>query len=92
MLGTERMLMRKTSQHRNNVFLIALGDAVRNRRVDLLLTQQALADIAGLHRTHVTDIEAGHRNLAMLTLLRIAKALDLPLSELIRAAEAMQEA
>jgi transcriptional regulator with XRE-family HTH domain len=83
-------LMRKTKQQKKNVFLIALGDAVRERRIDLLLTQEGLGVAAGLHRTYVTDIESGKRNVATLTLLRIAEALKLPLSDLILAAEAMR--
>lgn len=83
-------LMRKTKQQKKNVFLIALGDAVRDRRIDLLLTQEGLGVAAGLHRTYVTDIESGKRNVATLTLLRIAEALKLPLSDLILAAEAMR--
>jgi transcriptional regulator with XRE-family HTH domain len=83
-------LMRKSKQQKTNVFLIALGDAVRERRIDLLLTQEGLGVAAGLHRTYVTDIESGKRNVATLTLLRIAEALKLPLSDLILAAEALQ--
>lgn len=78
--------MRKTKQ-RSDPFLIAFGEVIRNRRIDLLMTQEALAHSADLHRTYITEVEAGHRNLATLTLLRIAAALDLPLSELIHSAE-----
>ena len=59
----------------------------RNRRLGLLLSQAALADDAGVHRTYITDIEAGHRNLSTFMLLRVAEALRLPLSELIGATE-----
>ncbi len=64
---------------------------MRNRRVDLLLTQEELAYSAGLHRTYVTDIESGKRNVSALTLLRIADALGLPLSKLIRTAKAVPD-
>ena len=53
---------------------------MRNRRVDLNLTQAELADSAKLHRTYVTDIEAGHRNLSMLTYGRLTEALSCALS------------
>lgn len=55
--------MRKSKQHRKNRDLEALGDAIRNRRVDLELTQNELGELAVLHRTYVTDIEGGLRHL-----------------------------
>lgn len=79
--------MRRKDKHRNDLFLIAFGEVVRNRRLGLFLSQAALADDAGVHRTYITDIEAGHRNLSTFMLLRVAKALRLPLSELIHATE-----
>jgi transcriptional regulator with XRE-family HTH domain len=56
---------------------------MRNRRVDLKLTQEEVGTAARLHRTYVTDIENGLRNVSFLTLMRLAKALDCPLSLLI---------
>jgi len=79
--------MRKSKQHRKNGDLKALGDAICNRRVDLALTQQELGDVALLHRTYVTDVEAGLRNTSYLTLKRIATGLKCSLSILISAAE-----
>ncbi len=75
--------MRKLKQRRKNDALLSLGEAVRNRRVDLLLTQEQVAENAELHRTYVTDIEGGLRNLSFLTLLRLARALRCPLSKII---------
>lgn len=78
--------MQKSKQHKKRA-LQALGLAVRNRRLDLSLSQQELGDLADLHRTHVTDIEGGLRNLSFLTLLRVAKGLNCSLAELIGDAE-----
>ena len=78
--------MQKSKQHRKKA-LKALGEAIRNRRVDLELTQEELGVVVELHRTYVTDIEGGLRNLSFLTLLRFAKGLNCPLSELISDAE-----
>jgi transcriptional regulator with XRE-family HTH domain len=83
--------VRKIYQRKNDAFLIALGEGVRTRRIELLLTQEELAYSAGLHRTYITDIESGKRNVAVLTLRRIAKALDVPLFKLIKAAEAVSD-
>jgi transcriptional regulator with XRE-family HTH domain len=56
-------------------FLQRLGDRVRERRLALKLTQAELAEKCGLHRTFVGSVERGERNLAVISLRRIAKAL-----------------
>lgn len=71
--------MRKFKQHNNDV-LTHLGNAMRNRRVDAKLTQQQIATATNMHRTYITDIEAGHRNLSMLTYSRLAHALHCAMS------------
>jgi transcriptional regulator with XRE-family HTH domain len=58
------------------------GFAVRNRREELGLTQEDLADKAGIHRTYVSDIERGSRNVSLVNIERLAAALALQLSEL----------
>jgi transcriptional regulator with XRE-family HTH domain len=68
-------------------FLRHLGDAIRYRRVDLLLSQGELGERSGLHRSYITDVENGSRNLSIMTLARVAKALQGPLSSPIMAAE-----
>jgi transcriptional regulator with XRE-family HTH domain len=77
----------KEQNHRNESFLLHLGDAIRNRRISLYLSQEELGSRAHLHRTYVTDVENGLRNISMITLLRIAKALKNRPSSQIRVAE-----
>ncbi|MDZ4837355.1 MAG: helix-turn-helix transcriptional regulator [Candidatus Melainabacteria bacterium] len=79
--------MRKNKQHHKNRDLEALGDAIRDRRIDLELTQDELGNKALLHRTYVTDVEGGLRNISYITLLRIADGLKCSLSILISSAE-----
>jgi len=79
--------MRKSKQQRKNLILKSFGEAVRNRRLDKKMTQEELGDAAQLHRTYITDIENGLRNLSFLTMMRLSVALDLPLSELLAEAE-----
>jgi len=81
--------MRRQEQQFNNRALLALGEALRNRRVDLLMTQEKVAVRAGLHRTYVTDIENGMRNLSFLTLLRVSTALRCALSQLMTETESL---
>jgi transcriptional regulator with XRE-family HTH domain len=63
------------------------GDAVRDRREALALTQEELADRAGIHRTYLSDVERGTRNVSLVNVERISDALDVELSELFRAVE-----
>lgn len=63
------------------------GFAVRSRREELGLTQEDLAEAAGIHRTYLSDVERGSRNLSLLNIERLGEALDLPLAELFRRVE-----
>lgn len=63
------------------------GFAVRCRREELGLTQEEFAERAQIHRTYLSDIERGTRNLSLINIERVAAALDLPISELFRLVE-----
>lgn len=69
----------KTSQ----LFLISLGNAIRDRRVALGLSQEALADRANLHRTYIGMVERAERNITILNLLKICNALGISMNELL---------
>jgi transcriptional regulator with XRE-family HTH domain len=60
------------------------GKAVRQGRAKTGLSQEAFADLCGLDRTYLGGIERGERNVALINLEKIAKALHLSLSELFR--------
>jgi transcriptional regulator with XRE-family HTH domain len=64
------------------------GTAVKFRREELGLTQEALADKAGIHRTYLSDVERGTRNLSLVNIERLAAALGVSMSKLLEAAEA----
>ena len=63
--------------------LILLGKRIRERRLELELSQERFAESCGVHRTYVWQIEAGRHNLALLNLIRIATALDMTASQLL---------
>lgn len=68
--------------------LKALGEAIRTRRGEIDgLSQEGLADLAGMHRTYVSEIERGLRNPSFRNLYKLATALEVPLSELVAQAE-----
>ncbi|KAA9157947.1 helix-turn-helix transcriptional regulator [Amycolatopsis acidicola] len=52
------------------------GERVRARRDRLGLTQERLAERAGMHWSNVGHIERGRRNLSMENILRLAAALE----------------
>jgi transcriptional regulator with XRE-family HTH domain len=57
---------------------------VRERRQKLGLSQEELAERAGLHWTYVSGIERGRRNPGLNTLSALASALRFSLVELVR--------
>jgi transcriptional regulator with XRE-family HTH domain len=63
------------------------GLAVKAGREALGLTQEELAERAGIHRTYLSDVERGSRNVSLLNIERLASALELKASELLRRAE-----
>jgi len=64
--------------------LQAIGKNVRRLREALGISQEELADRAGLHRTYIGGIERGERNLGLINLVKLAHALGVKPSELLR--------
>ena len=58
------------------------GDAVRDRREALGMTQEDLADKARIHRTYVSDVERGSRNVSLINIERLTAALAISMSGL----------
>jgi PAS domain S-box-containing protein len=67
--------------------LKALGAAIQQRRRIMAISQEELAFRAGLHRTYISDIERGTRNIAVFNIVRLAQALELHPWVLIAQAE-----
>lgn len=62
----------------------AFGCRVRELREARGLSQEKLAELAGLHRTYVSSLERGQRNVGLDNIHAIARALDVPPSELLK--------
>ena len=67
-----------------NDIRVRFGRAVRKRRQELGISQEELADRAGIHRTYVGDVERGERNIALQNIERLAKALSVSISILFK--------
>lgn len=57
---------------------------VRKERLRKGLSQEALADLSGLHRTYIGSIERGERNVSIDNIERIANALSVSPVDLLR--------
>lgn len=73
---------------KRNGILAALGLNVRRQREARQLTQEKLAEKAGLDPTYISGIERGLRNLGIKNVARLAKALGLTTAELCQGVEA----
>ena len=61
-----------------------IGDAIRQHRLAKGWSQEELSFNAGLHRTYIGAVERGERNVSILSLQKIAHAMDIPVAALIR--------
>jgi two-component system, response regulator len=59
------------------------GTVVKSRRSRLGISQEVLAERAGLHRTYVSDVERGERNISLENIVKLARALEISVSQLL---------
>ena len=60
-----------------------VGANIRRYRTKLGLSQEALADCCGLHRTYIGSVERGERNLSLDNIVKVARALQIQPSDLL---------
>jgi transcriptional regulator with XRE-family HTH domain len=61
-----------------------LGQIIREKREALGLTQIEVAEKAGLDRNYIGMVERGERNPSYLSLIKIAKGLNMTVDQLIK--------
>ena len=66
------------SRHRK-----VLGNAIRERRKQAKLSQEKLAELADLHPNYIGEVERGEKTISVDALVRLAKALEVRLSDLV---------
>lgn len=59
------------------------GSKVRDLRIAQGMSQETLAQKSGLHRTYIGGIERGERNISLINIEKIAKALELSLVDIV---------
>ena len=63
---------------------VKFGKSVKLIRLKKHLSQAKLADILGLHRTYISGIERGVRNMNLRNIEKLAKALGVPITHLLK--------
>jgi transcriptional regulator with XRE-family HTH domain len=65
----------------------AFGDALRRLRNSASLSQEALADASGYHRTYIGQLERGEKSPSLRTIFNLATVLGVKPSVMVREAE-----
>jgi transcriptional regulator with XRE-family HTH domain len=63
--------------------LVQFGKRVRHERERQGISQERLGELASLHRTYIGMIERAEKNITLLNIGKIAKALNVPLRNLV---------
>lgn len=79
------MIMKETTVH--DRLVVALGEVLQERRNKLGLSQNELAKASAFHRSYISDVERGYRNISLKNLSRLAVALQTSISHLLAVAE-----
>jgi len=74
--------MSNTYTKQEQKYLQQVGQNIRDARQLTGLSQEKFALVCKLDRTYISDVERGERNLSLLNLRKIAKALKVSVSEL----------
>lgn len=76
-------MSKRSPLYAGNPVLVDLGVAVRQARLEMNMSQEALADNAQMDRSYVGGIERGEHNLSVMNLKRVADALGVVPSDLL---------
>jgi transcriptional regulator with XRE-family HTH domain len=74
-------------RHANDPDLVALGAAIRSARRERVMSQEELAYRSEIDRAYMSSIERGQQNPGIVSIIRIAKAMELTAAQLMMAAK-----
>lgn len=63
------------------------GNALRKVRQEKKLSQEALAEISSLHRTYISEVERGDRNISLINIVKLCNSLNVETSDLFKIIE-----
>lgn len=79
--------MSRAARDRDQDHLLGpLGEAIRQVRRESGVSQERLANMTGIERSHMGRIERGEANISFLNLIKIAQALETELSAILKMA------
>jgi len=61
-----------------------LGIIIKSNRLEKKISQEKLAHLSDLDRTYIHSIEKGERNISIVTIEKISKALNIQIHELLK--------
>jgi len=76
-------MKKKRLKDRKTPLREAFGNKMKERRLALSLSQEKLADLAGLHFTYISSCERGERNISLENIAKIAEGLNCDLADLM---------
>ena len=68
---------------RQEAALLEFGKKVQSVRSSQSISQEKLAELCNLDRTYISSVERGQRNISILNILKISKALNIMASSLL---------
>ena len=68
----------------NNEIILAFGKKIRKLRIEKGLSQEKLAELTGFHRTYISLIERGQRNIGLKNIAVFANFFGIHINELLK--------
>lgn len=63
---------------------VLFGKAVREYRMEKGISQEELGELCGLHRTYISEVERGVRNVSLINIEKICDALGIKISSVFK--------
>jgi putative transcriptional regulator len=83
-INAEYSKMYDKEEHKDKAYLLALGKKIRELRLQKKFSQTEMAYRCGFDKSNYNTIEAGKRNVTIISLLKISKAIEVPLIDLLK--------